>query len=106
MASTWTLEKEGDALVFTVDGHISGDEARDATYRFIDLAADEETFVFEVRLHDLTGYETEARVLWTDTLRSARAKVSLLRIVGVKNPLIRMAATAVGLAAGVKMELL
>jgi hypothetical protein len=108
MVPTVEWGDEGADLVLTMEGHLLGGECGSAIEKFHGLVAGagaEGSFRLVVKLHALTGYEPEARRLWTEALRPYRSRVSVLRLEGVTNPIIRMAGRTVGLVLGIPTEI-
>jgi hypothetical protein len=105
MPSSYTIHRHGRNVHLRLRGHFKTDDAVAATTAFVDLIG-EDVVRFVVDLGALEGYDKEARLLWQKILAPLRKQISMIYFIGDAPPLIRMAASAVALAVGVRMRFL
>lgn len=101
--NTYSIYRMGDDVFLNLQGHFAKEAAEDATRAFIELIEQDEVR-FIVDLGKLKSYDKEARIRWQQVLKPVRKQISIIYFLGEAPPLIRMAASAVALAVGVRMK--
>jgi predicted membrane chloride channel (bestrophin family) len=100
---TFTIERRGHDVVLAIRGHFTAEAAEQSTAQFKNIVG-----VDRVRLvvdfGGMTGYDREARTLWQQVLAPLRKQIAMLVFIGDAPPLVKMAASAVALAIGVRMK--
>lgn len=93
---------EGNTVKLIVVGWFDDARGKAAVNEFEGLV-DGKRLRFVADLSKMTGYDRGAREVWATTLCKTKENVIDIRFLGVKNPLIRMAASTVALAVGIRM---
>jgi len=93
----------GNDVYLALTGHFTAEEAEEATARFIVLVG-EDTVRFIVDLGQLNSYDKDARIRWQKILAPMKQQISIIIFVGDAPPLVRMAASTVALAVGIRMK--
>lgn len=98
------MHKEAVGLRLTFLGYLGAEAGQESASAVAnELAERAEHMTLEVA--SMTGYASDARRAWQGTLRPYRKRLLSLTLVGA-NPLVRMGATAMGLALGVRVRFL
>lgn len=99
----YSLHRSGNDVHLELVGHFTAESAEDATEQFRTMIGTD-VIRFIVDLGKMTGYDKAARVRWTEVLRPLKEQIDIIYFIGEAPPLIRMAASAVALAVGIRMR--
>jgi hypothetical protein len=101
---TLTYQAETRRMLVVVTGFATGEKSKKACAEFIELLGKKKVD-FVADLDKVTGYESDARQVWQECLRSVRSQIGYILVVGRKiPPMVRMAATVVAAFTGVPIR--
>jgi hypothetical protein len=96
--------RQGGKIIFSVDGFHTTDAALQATQYVSTLITEISGPVeFVADLCNVTGFSQDARQYWQDVFESSRHRIHLITLVR-GTALARMAASALGLYAGIRVR--
>ena len=99
-----TYQAETRRMLLVVKGFATGEKSKEACARFIELLG-KKNVDFVADLDEVTGYESDARQVWQECLRSVRSQIGYILVVGRNIPsMVRMAATVVAAFTGVPIR--
>jgi hypothetical protein len=101
----WEVAGSAHGIIITCRGHDKSRTVGAAVQTFEALATGRAgRFSIVADLREMTGYESESRIAWQQTLRKFRMRIDCLVLVGARSALIRMGAAAVGAVAGIPVR--
>ena len=99
----WEVYRRGDKVVLIIRGHYSHENVVGSANRIMELFGHLGRGEFVADFSEATGFDKEGRQHWQGRLRELASHVHTVSIVNGP-PLMRMAAAAVCLYAGIKMR--
>jgi hypothetical protein len=88
--------------VLALKGNVTQGPAQETAEKFLKLTGTN-PFIFVADLRELVTYTPEVRRTWQDSLFKVRDQIREIYVVGARNPLVRMVASAVALFVGTKI---
>lgn len=101
----WDVTATSLGIQITCRGHDRMRGAAAAVATFNRLAGEREgPFSVVADLREMTGYDTESRVVWAEGLRALRKRIDCVVFIGARSAMIRMGAAAVGAVSGIPVR--
>lgn len=101
---SYVLSRRGSDVLLEFSGYFAEAQAVEALAQFESMVPFGQPFRFVVDLEHLQGYDKESRIIWQGALAPRRKDITQIVFVGNPSAIIRMAASAVALAIGVRMR--